>query len=195
MDTNNAPAIPDMRAILDAKRTECAHHEREVARHQEAAEHLAEEISEIEAALRVIGRYAAVGASALPNAAPLVVGEEKPKTKKARIFEIVNSLLAVDSACTTEQIIAEMEKRGVPVAGSTRRDQMVQLSGLLSRSKQEFWIASTRQGWVRKGEAPNEANGNSQLEGFSVQQVPTEGHNLQKGAQDGLGKPAGAASH
>lgn len=107
--------------------------------------HIDESINEIEAALKVIARYAS------SEAKPVMAAQtslRKTLSKREQIFGGVLAILADGQARHTEVLLKELIARGIEVGGDKPE---ANLSAYLSRAKVELGLdADRRYGWSLK---------------------------------------------
>lgn len=104
-----------------------------------------EELSEIEAALRVINRYALVQSS-IPTAKPMARASSGGRlNKRDTIIQAVQTLLALQGNLHTAEIYETLHNQGVEIS-ETRAKSIAQLSSYMSPQKTLF-VADRRRGW------------------------------------------------
>jgi hypothetical protein len=131
----------------------------ELSKTQSKAFELQQEIADLEAAVKVLSKYATF-AKPSANAATKTAALRtlhKTITKREQILSIAQSEILEKQPILTEVLLEMISVKGVTISGNDKKTQLANLSAYLSRGKEELGIEPSRHGWIlssKKGESP-----------------------------------------
>jgi hypothetical protein len=131
----------------------------ELSKAQSKVVELQQEIADLEAAVKVLAKYAALVSpqadASVKNAAVRTL--HRTITKREQILSIAHAEVLEKQPILTDVLLEMILSKGVTISGGDKKAQLANLSAYLSRGKEELGIEPSRHGWIlssKKAKAP-----------------------------------------